>query len=96
MDGISLLVEVRLLEGGSTRALADVTFRLLSGEELTVLGFRVVRKEGEAAWVAFPTSGYPKDGKFVTKPVLEMRRSLKKQVVEAVLAEFEKKVAERA
>jgi DNA-binding cell septation regulator SpoVG len=88
MDKQQITVELRLFESGSLKAYADVTLPSELGE-ITVKGFRVIAKDGNAPWVAFPTNSFTKDGKFVDRPLLEVGRTLKRQIAEEVLAEFE-------
>jgi hypothetical protein len=82
-----LTVDVRLFERGTLQAFADVTFPSALGE-LTLKGFRVLQKEGEGAWVAFPSSSYTKEGKIINSPLLVVGGSLKKHLADAVLAAF--------
>jgi hypothetical protein len=84
-----LTVDLRLFVRGTLKAFADVTFPTAVGGELTVLGFRIVQKDGEGPWVAFPTSSYIKEGKPVNSPLLQISGSLKKHLTDAVLAAFE-------
>ena len=82
-------VRVKLLERGQLRAFADVTISF-SDHELTVLGFRIVQKDGQAPWIALPTSGYQKDGKPVSKKLVEFSRKLNQTVRETILLEYER------
>lgn len=82
-----LTVEVRPFERGQLKAFADVTIATAIGE-ITLRGFRVIQKDGEAPWVGFPATTYMKDGKTVNKPVLEVPRALHRQITEQILAEF--------
>ena len=89
MSGEQITVELRLFESGSLKAFADATFPSELGE-ITVRGFRVIAKDGKPPWVAFPSSSYRKNGEFVDRPLLEVGRALKRQIAEAILAEFKR------
>ena len=82
-------VRVKLLERGQLRAFADVTISF-SGHELTVLGFRIVQKDGQAPWIALPTSSYQKEGKPVNKKLMECSRKLNQTIQETILQEYER------
>lgn len=86
MSEQNIIVELKLYEKGSLKAFADVTF-----EDLTVKGFRVIQKDGEGAWVGFPTSSYTKDGKVINVQIIEPSRSLKKKICDLILAEYQTK-----
>jgi DNA-binding cell septation regulator SpoVG len=83
-----LTVDVRVFERGTLKAFADVTFPSALGE-LTLRGFRVLQKEGEAPWVAFPSASYTKDGKVINSQLMQVSGSLKKHLCDAVLAGYE-------
>ncbi len=87
MDNQGIRVDLKEFERGNLKAFADVTIPSALGE-LTLKGFRVICKDGAAPWVGFPTSSYTKDVKIVNKPVLELASGVKRQISEAVLAEF--------
>jgi DNA-binding cell septation regulator SpoVG len=87
MDEIS--VEVKIYERGSLKAFADVTIQTAMGE-MTLKGFHVIKKEGQPEWVAFPSSSYVKDGKKVNNQFLEVSKTVKKKLVDAIMAQFEK------
>lgn len=89
MDEPTLTVEVKKMDRGQLKAFADVTLTTPLGE-ITLRGFRVVQKDEQPAWVALPTSSYTKDGKIVNSPLLEVTRNLKRQLTDAVLAEYHK------
>lgn len=83
----TVVTNLKLMNGsGALKAFLDVTF----DEHLTIKGFRVVQKEGQEPWVAFPQITYEKDGKTVRKDVLEVSRLMKKEITEKVLEEFAK------
>src|SRR5262249_54256756 len=82
-----IVVELRRHESGKLKAFADVVLPSTLGE-ITVRGFRVVQDDGAAPWVAFPTTSYMKAGERVNKQIVEVGRSLKAQIADAVLAEF--------
>ncbi len=90
MNEIKLLAELKLLEGTSSiKALADLTVGLPSGD-LTIRGLRVIHQPSKEAWVAFPQSSYVKDGKQINKDILILSRSLRKEVCDLVLTEYER------
>lgn len=82
-------VRVKLLERGQLRAFADVTISC-SGHELTVLGFRIVQKDGQLPWIASPTSSYQKEGKPVNKKLVQCSRKLNQTIQETILLEYER------
>ena len=82
-----LHVDVRHTRTGNIKAYADVTVPTALGE-ITLKGFRVVQKDGQAPWVGFPNSTYTKNGKAVTRPFLEAREALLRQIAEAILAQY--------
>lgn len=95
MNNENVIVELKLFDRGQLKAFADVTIALPVGE-ITVRSFRVIQKDSQAAvWIAFPAVSYTKDGKIVNKQILEVSRGLKKQVTDAILAEF-KRVTENS
>ena len=85
----SITVEIKKMERGQLKAFADVTLTTPIGE-ITLRGFRVVQKDTQPAWVALPASSYMKDGKTVNSPLLEVTHNLKRQLTDAVLAEYHK------
>lgn len=87
MNDLEMTIELRLMNRGNLKAFADITFPSALGE-ITVRGFRVVQKEGQEPWVAFPSSSYTKDGKIVNNPILEVSRGLKQKVTVAVLTRY--------
>jgi len=87
MSSDRIVVELRLYDSGKLKAFADVTITTPLGE-ITVRGFRVVQDGAAAPWVAFPTTSYMKAGARINKQIVEVGRSLKAQVVEAILAAF--------
>jgi DNA-binding cell septation regulator SpoVG len=88
-ESAPITVEVKKMERGQLKAFADVTLSTSLGE-ITMRGFRVVQKDDQPAWVALPTSSYTKDGKIVNTQLLEISRNLKRQLCDAVLAEYHK------
>lgn len=81
----NISVHIRSFENGKgLKGFADVTFRTEAGE-LTICGFCIRQRDGEAPWVGFPASSYLKDGKQVNKPILEVGRLLRKTVEDAIL-----------
>ena len=89
MNEPTVTVEVKKMERGNLKAFADVTLETSLGE-ITLRGFRVIQKDEQPAWVALPSSSYQKDGKTVNSQLLEVSRKLKRQITDAVLAEYHK------
>ena len=92
MNEQSIIVELKLFEreGSNLKAFADVTIPSSLGE-ITIKGFRVIQKEGEAPWVGFPTSSYTKkDGKTVNNQIIETSKSLKRKLTDSILAEYKR------
>ncbi|HEV8337618.1 MAG TPA: hypothetical protein VGR67_14490 [Candidatus Polarisedimenticolia bacterium] len=87
MDYKVIQVDMRRFEQGTIKAYADVTISTAIGE-VTIKGFRVVSKNGEAPWVGFPNITYSKNGQTVKKAVLDLRSGVKRRIEEAVLLEF--------
>lgn len=87
MTETGIIVEMKMVDYGKLRAIADVTFPSSVGE-ITIRGFKVIQSDGEP-WVAFPSSSYVKDGKRMNAPILEVSRGLRRQIIEAVMAEYE-------
>ena len=93
MNAATLTVEVRLVRKDRLQAFADITICFDLGE-LTILGCRVLASPGEEPWVAFPAipdERMEPGGKRKYWDVLEFSRGLRKQLVEAVLAEYARK-----
>jgi len=87
-----IIVDLRIInKEGSIRAFADITFPTDIGE-ITGKGFKVFEKDGNAPWVAFPSSRNQKDGKYVYYPIIETSKLTKKRLTEMVLKEYQKKV----
>lgn len=90
MNEQNIIVELKLFERGSLKAFADVTIPSQFGE-ITVRGFRVIWKDGEGAWIGFPTSSYTnKDGKTVNNQIMETSKSLKRVITDLILAEYKR------
>ena len=68
-------------------ALADVTLTFSEGK-ITVRRCPVFQKSGEPPWAALPRILIEKSGKKTYAPLIEMRRDLKKYVLDRVLTEF--------
>jgi DNA-binding cell septation regulator SpoVG len=82
-----ITVEIKRLERGQLRAFCDVTL-CFEHSELTLKGCRVIQKDGQDPWVAFPTSRYEKDGKVISKPVVECSQTLRRQITNTILTEY--------
>lgn len=83
-----LMIEIKLIDKGYLKAFADVTLPANIGE-ITLRGFRVIQKDGQQPWVGFPTISYSKNGKTVNNPVVEVSRSVHREIAEAILREYE-------
>lgn len=88
MGELKITVEIKRLERGQLRAFCDVTLFFEHGE-LTLKGCRVIQKDGQDPWIAFPTNSYEKDGKTINKPVLEFSQTLRRLITAAILAEYD-------
>lgn len=84
-----IIVELKVFEKGSLKAFADVTITSLIGE-ITVKGFRVIQKDGEAPWIGFPSNSYIKNGKTVNNQIIETSKSLKRKLTDLILAEYKR------
>ncbi len=71
-------------------ALADVVLRWPGGD-LTIRRCAVFEKQGEPAWATLPRIPVEKNGKKTYLALLDLSRDLKQRVLEAVLAEYERK-----
>lgn len=69
----------------AARANVDINF---DSHGLTLHGFRVIKEDGKAPWVAPPQFEYMKDGKKNYKNALGMTTDLRNLVAKAVLDEF--------
>ena len=84
-EDADFLVQMKRVDWKSIRAVADVTFRLKSGEQFTAFGFRVVHLKGQEPWVAVPQTSYTKDGEIKNKKILELPRTLQRKLFEVIL-----------
>jgi DNA-binding cell septation regulator SpoVG len=76
-----------LTNAGSLRAFATV---LIAGK-LRICNCRIIQQAGETAWVSLPARAYEKDGKRLWASIVEiLDEKLKRQVTDAILAEFGK------
>lgn len=87
MNEKEMIIEMRRYESGKLKAFVDLTLFTSYGE-LTLKGFRIIQDEQRGPWVAFPSHVYEKDGNRVNKPLIEMSRSMRRTVTEAVLDQF--------
>jgi hypothetical protein len=71
-------------------ALADVTLRW-GQEELTIRRCAVFQKIGGPRWATLPRLTIHKNGMKSYVPLIDLSRDTKQRVLEAVLAEYEKK-----
>lgn len=81
------ILNVRPLTGSGT-VQAFVDFRV--NEKLTVYGAKVIKQDGQAAWVAMPDRSYQVDGQ--TKYISVVRiddPALKEKIQQAILSAYE-------
>lgn len=91
MNEQNVLLDMKLYESGSLKAFVNVTIPSELGE-LTLRGFRVIQKDENAPWVAFPSSRYTnKDGKEVNDPFLETSKIVKRKLEDLILEEYKDK-----
>jgi DNA-binding cell septation regulator SpoVG len=88
MGDLKMTTEMKRIQRGQLRAFCDVTLSFEHGE-LTLKGCRVIQKDGQEPWIAFPTNSYEKDGKTINKPVLEFSQTLRRMITTAILAEYD-------
>ena len=72
------------------RALADVTLQFAQGE-ITIRRCAVFEKPGEPVWASLPRLPIEKNGKRTYVPLIGIPRALKERVLDAVLAEYQRK-----
>ncbi len=90
MEPKNLIVEIYRYESGKMRAFCDLTLVTEIGE-ITLKGFRVLAGDSGGLWVAFPSSSYENaEGKTVRKPILEVSRALRKQIIDTIIEEYSK------
>ena len=88
-------VELSLIAAKSPlRALADVSLRWDDGE-LMICRCPVFEKEGEPAWANLPRLPVEKNGKKEYFPLIDLPRELRKRVLDALLAEYRRKLGAR-
>lgn len=85
-DGVR--VDIALLERGQLRATATVSFSTSIGE-IAIPRFRVVAKDGESPWVGLPETSYMKDGRPVSRPLLDVSPGVKARLKSLVLAAYD-------
>jgi DNA-binding cell septation regulator SpoVG len=77
------VVSLRRVSHGNLRTFADVHF----GTSLVIMGFRVIKQDGQDAWVSPPQREWQSaDGKKHFSPLIELSGSLKQRVEAAILA----------
>lgn len=79
---------VRLEAKPPLRALADVRL-LLSEGELRIRRCAVFERDGQPPWASLPRIAFSKNGKKQYVPVLDLPHGLKKQVLEALLKQYQ-------
>ena len=81
------ILNIRPLQGSGT-VKGFVDFRV--NEKLTVYGAKVIKQDGQQAWVAMPDRSYEVDGQKKYIPVVRIDDpALKEKVQLAILAAFE-------
>ncbi|MGI0135375.1 MAG: hypothetical protein ACREBW_10520 [Candidatus Micrarchaeaceae archaeon] len=76
------------------KALGDVTLRLADGD-IVIRRCAVFEKFGEPPWAILPRLPIEKNGKRIYAPLIDMPSDLKRRVLDAVLAEYRRKIDER-
>jgi hypothetical protein len=76
------------------RALADVTLRISEGD-LVLHRCAVFHKVGEPPWAILPRLAIEKQGKRQFVPLIDLPRSLRERVLEALLVEYRKNTDDR-
>lgn len=91
MDIREITIELKKLNNSkSLKAFADVSFSTSHGE-ITLKGFRVIQKDENPMWIAFPSSSYKnKEGNMVNAPFLEVSKAFKKELTDLILKEYSK------
>lgn len=85
-------VTLMLRDNGSLRATAEVSIPTPWGP-LTVEGVKVIEKDANKPWVAFPSKEYAaKDGTKKYQKLLELPKPLQRAVSEVVLNEYKKQL----
>jgi hypothetical protein len=69
------------------RALADVVIRCDEGD-ITIHRCAVFEKDGQPPWANLPHIPVQRDGKTRYAPLIDLPRALKKQITDAMLAEY--------
>jgi len=82
------ILNIRPLQGSGT-VQAFVDFRV--NEKLTVYGAKIIRQDGQQAWVAMPDRSYEVDGETRYAPIVKIEDpGLKEKIQQAILAAWEK------
>ena len=90
MNEDAITVSIRPVEGSMTiGGVADVTLALEVGE-VTLRGFRVIHKDQQNPWVAFPQESYMKGGEKKYVPIIEASRRFKNLIERKVLDAYGK------
>jgi DNA-binding cell septation regulator SpoVG len=73
---------------GNLRAFANIN---IGDNKIRIADVRVIQQDGQRPWVSMPSRAYERDGQRKWAPIVELvDESLKKEVSDVVLAEFEK------
>jgi DNA-binding cell septation regulator SpoVG len=73
---------------GNLRAFANIT---IGDNKIRISDVRVIQQPNQRAWVSMPSRAYEQNGQRKWAPIVELvDENLKKEVSDAVLAEFEK------
>jgi DNA-binding cell septation regulator SpoVG len=89
MQEEDILIRIHRYESGQLKAFVDVTFSCSLGE-FTLCGLRIIQKEGQDPWIAFPTIPYEKDGTTRYKKMIEAPQSTHRRLALAIFNEFRK------
>ena len=85
----SINVDIRPHEKGQLKAFADVTISTGVGE-MTILSFRIIQKDGNPPWVAYPAINYTnKAGEPKEQQVILLVPSNRRKLTQAILAKFQ-------
>ena len=82
---------IKSIEGaGNLKGFAVVNI----SDRIRISDVRIIQQDGQRPWVSMPSRAYEKDGQRKWAPTIELLdEGLKKQISEAVLAEFAKSVS---
>ena len=85
----TISVDIHPHEKGQLKAFVDVTIKADIGE-MTIMGFRIIHKDGDSPWVAFPKMTYTtKHGEQKDRQFLSMAPRNLRKITEAILKEWQ-------